>query len=110
MTPKSHTVIHRRYIAFSDVHDAANLVDGAFALKLFGDVGTNLAIEVDGHEGLFAGYTSVDFLAPTRGSDIVEPQAVLVKKGIRSRTIDFELRVMCRSADGTGVLPKEALQ
>ncbi|CAM3803917.1 hotdog domain-containing protein [Tsukamurella ocularis] len=125
-TATNATVVHRRYVAFSDAHYAGNLVDGAFALKLFGDVGTNLSIETDGHEGLFAGYSSVEFLAPIRGGDIVEAQATLVKKGNRSRTIDFELRVACRAADdtgrsrlldqpiiavrarGTGVLPKDA--
>ncbi|BDH58435.1 hotdog domain-containing protein [Tsukamurella sp. PLM1] len=126
MTTDHPTVVHRRYVAFSDAHYAGNLVDGAFALKLFGDAGTDLGIEVDGHEGLFAGYSSVEFLAPIRGGDIVEAQAVLAEKGTRSRTIDFELRVMCRAdgdtgrsrvldppivavrARGTGVLPKEA--
>lgn len=121
------SVTHRRYVAFSDAHYAGNLVDGAFALKLFGDVGTNLSIEVDGHEGLFAGYSSVEFLAPVRGGDVVEARATLAAKGTRSRTIDFELRVTCRAADdsgrsqvlappivavrasGTGVLPMDAL-
>ncbi|MET9326621.1 acyl-CoA hydrolase [Tsukamurella sp. NPDC003166] len=127
-TTDTPTVIHRRYVAFSDAHYAGNLVDGAFALRLFGDVGTNLGIEVDGHEGLFAGYSSVEFLAPVRGGDVVEAQAVLATKGTRSRTIDFELRILCRATDdsgssrvldtplvavrarGTGVLPKEAEQ
>ncbi|NMN95880.1 hotdog domain-containing protein [Antrihabitans stalactiti] len=99
MTTKA---IHRRYVAFSDAHYAGNLVDGAYALKLFGDVGTNLAIEMDGHEGLFAGYSSVEFLAPIRGGDVVEAEAQLVKKGNRSRTVDFELRVICRGSDDTG--------
>ncbi|MCP2298626.1 3-aminobutyryl-CoA ammonia-lyase [Nocardia amikacinitolerans] len=94
--------VHRRYVAFSDAHYAGNLVDGAFALKLFGDVGTNLSIEIDGHEGLFAGYSSVEFLAPVRGGDVVEAEARLVKKGNRSRTVDFELRVLCRAADDSG--------
>ncbi|MGW5437115.1 hotdog domain-containing protein [Nocardia asteroides] len=94
--------VHRRYVAFSDAHYAGNLVDGAYALKLFGDVGTNLAIELDGHESLFAGYSSVDFLAPIRGGDVVEAEASLVKKGNRSRTVDFELRVVCRGSDDTG--------
>ncbi|NMO00643.1 acyl-CoA hydrolase [Gordonia sp. TBRC 11910] len=96
------TVIHRRYVAFSDAHYAGNLVDGAYALKLFGDVGTNLSIETDGHEGLFAGYESVEFLAPIRGGDVVEAQATLARKGNRSRTVDFELRVVCRGSDDTG--------
>ncbi|MFD6269296.1 hotdog domain-containing protein [Nocardia asteroides] len=94
--------VHRRYVAFSDAHYAGNLVDGAYALKLFGDVGTNLAIELDGHESLFAGYSSVDFLAPIRGGDVVEAEATLVKKGNRSRTVDFELRVICRGSGDTG--------
>lgn len=96
------TSIHRRYVAFSDAHYAGNLVDGAYALKLFGDVGTNLSIELDGHEGLFAGYSSVEFLAPVRGGDVVEAEARLVKVGNRSRTVDFELRVVCRAADDSG--------
>ncbi|MFF2114466.1 acyl-CoA hydrolase [Rhodococcus sp. ACS1] len=94
--------VHRRYVAFSDAHYAGNLVDGAYALKLFGDVGTNLSIELDGHEGLFAGYSSVEFLAAVRGGDVVEAEATLVKKGNRSRTVDFELRVICRVSDDTG--------
>ncbi|MGV9734907.1 hotdog domain-containing protein [Rhodococcus aetherivorans] len=96
------TAVHRRYVAFSEAHYAGNLVDGAFALKLFGDVGTNLSIEIDGHEGLFAGYSSVEFLAPVRGGDVVEAEATLVTKGNRSRTVDFELRVICRASDGAG--------
>ena len=96
------TAIHRRYVAFSDAHYAGNLVDGAFALKLFGDVGTNLSIELDGHEGLFAGYSSVEFLAPIRGGDIVEAKAQLVRKGNRSREVAFELGVICRTTDDTG--------
>lgn len=102
------SVVHRRYVAFSDAHYAGNLVDGAFALKLFGDVGTDLAIETDGHEGLFAGYSSVEFLAPVRGGDVVEAEARLVAKGNRSRTVDFELRVLCRAVGDSGrsaVLP-----
>ncbi|WP_374612293.1 hotdog domain-containing protein [Gordonia sp. (in: high G+C Gram-positive bacteria)] len=98
----SAKAIHRRYVAFSDAHYAGNLVDGAYALKLFGDVGTNLSIELDGHEGLFAGYSSVEFLAPVRGGDVVEAEASLVRKGNRSRTVDFELRVLCRGTDDAG--------
>ncbi|MBV6761926.1 hotdog fold domain-containing protein [Rhodococcus opacus] len=96
------TAVHRRYVAFSDANYAGNLVDGAYALKLFGDVGTNLSIELDGHEGLFAGYSSVEFLAAVRGGDVVEAEAKLVKKGNRSRTVDFELRVICRASGDTG--------
>ena len=95
-------VVHRRYVAHSDAHYAGNLVDGAYSLKLFGDAGTHLAIVADGHESLFAGYTSVEFRAPVRGGDIVEVEARLAAKGNRSRTVDFELRVICRAVDDSG--------
>ncbi|CAL9592731.1 hotdog domain-containing protein [Streptomyces sp. enrichment culture] len=91
-------VVHQRYVA----HYAGGLVDGAYSLKLFGDAGTHLAITVDGHESLFAGYSSVEFLAPVRGGDIVEVEARLAARGRRSRTVEFELRVLCRSLDETG--------
>ncbi|NWF24801.1 acyl-CoA hydrolase [Streptomyces sp. PKU-EA00015] len=95
-------VVHQRYVAHSDAHYAGNLVDGAFSLKLFGDAGTHLAIVVDGHESLFAGYSSVEFLAPVRGGDVIEVEARLAAEGRRSRTVEFELRVICRSLDETG--------
>jgi 3-aminobutyryl-CoA ammonia-lyase len=95
-------VVHRRYVAHSEAHYAGNLVDGAFGLKLFGDAGTHLAIVTDGHESLFAGYSSVEFLAPVRGGDVIEVEARLAAKGNRSRTIDFELRVIARALDDTG--------
>ena len=43
---------------------AANLVDGARMLALFGDVATELLIRHDGDEGLFRAYDAVEFLAP----------------------------------------------
>ncbi|NBH12049.1 hotdog domain-containing protein [Amycolatopsis sp. SID8362] len=95
-------VVHQRYVAYSDAHYAGNLVDGAYSLKLFGDAGTHLAILSDGHESLFAGYSSVEFLAPVRGGDVIEVEARLAAKGTRSRTVDFELRVICRSVDESG--------
>ncbi len=95
-------VVHQRYVAYSDAHYAGNLVDGAYSLKLFGDAGTHLAIVTDGHESLFAGYSSVEFLAPVRGGDVIEVEASLAAKGTRSRTVDFELRIICRSLDDTG--------
>ncbi|MFC3448542.1 hotdog fold domain-containing protein [Amycolatopsis speibonae] len=95
-------VIHQRYVAHAEAHYAGNLVDGAFGLALFGDAGTHLAIVTDGHEGLFAGYSSVEFLSPVRGGDVIEVEARLAAKGTRSRTIDFELRVIARAVDRTG--------
>lgn len=95
-------VVHQRYVAYSEAHYAGNLVDGAYSLKLFGDAGTHLSIVGDGHESLFAGYSSVEFLAPVRGGDVIEVEARLAARGARSRTVDFELRIICRSLDETG--------
>lgn len=92
-------IVHRRYVPHGDAHYGGNLVDGAFGLALFGDAATHLSVVHDRHEGLFAGYSSIDFLAPVRGGDVVEVEARLIGVGERSRSVAFELRVLCR-ADG----------
>lgn len=95
-------VVHRRYVPHSDAHYGGNLVDGAYGLALFGDAATHLSIVQDGHEGLFAGYTSVEFLAPVRGGDVVEVEARLTSVGTRSRSVAFDLRVLCRAERQNG--------
>lgn len=90
------TVVHRRYIPYSHAHYAGNLVDGAYALAAFGDVATEVCIRVDGDEGLFASYADVQFAAPMRAGDVLEISATVTRMGNRSRTIDFEARVVCR--------------
>ena len=89
------TVVHRRYV--SGAHYGGGLVDGAFALGLFGDAATEVCIRTDGDEGLFAGYAEVRFLAPVRAGDVVEAAAVVVGAGDRSRTLDLRLTVVCRA-------------
>ena len=76
----------------ADAHYGGNLVDGARVLALFGDVATELMIRGDGDEGLFAGYESVEFLAPVRAGDYVEASGRIVSKGNRSRAMEFEAR------------------
>ena len=93
----------------SHAHYAGNLVDGAYVLALFGDVATELCIRVDGDEGLFASYSSVEFLAPVRGGDVVEATATLVRKGRRSRELEFAARVVCRSRPDRGPSAAEVL-
>ena len=90
------TVTHRRYVPYSHAHYAGNLVDGAYALALFGDVATEVCIRMDGDEGLFASYSDVQFLAPVRAGDVVEVEARVVRVGNRSRSIAFTCRVLCR--------------
>jgi 3-aminobutyryl-CoA ammonia-lyase len=89
-------VTHRRYVPYAHAHYAGNLVDGAYSLGLFGDVATELCIRLDGDEGLFASYSDVQFRAPVRAGDVLEVVATVTRMGTRSRTVDFECRVVCR--------------
>ncbi len=109
-----------------DAHYGGNLVDGARMLALFGDVATELLIALDGDEGLFVAYDSVEFLAPVYAGDYIEASGEIVAVGNTSRKMRFEARkviavrsdinesaadllaepvVVCR-ASGTCVTPK----
>jgi len=111
----------------SDAHYGGNLVDGAKMLQFFGDVATELLIRNDGDEGLFAGYESVEFLAPVFAGDYIEASGEIIKVGNTSRKMSFlakkvirplpeindsaaevldEPIVVCR-AIGTCVVPKD---
>ena len=59
-------IVHRRYVPYSHAHYAGNLVAGAYSLKLFGDVATEMCIVTDNDEGLFASYSDVQFKEPVR--------------------------------------------
>ncbi|MDG4787164.1 hotdog fold domain-containing protein [Micromonospora sp. WMMD1102] len=103
------TVLHRRYVPYSHAHYAGNLVDGAYALGLFGDVATEVCIRTDGDEGLFAGYADVRFAAPIRAGDVLEVAATVVRVGSRSRTLELECRVVCRGRPDRGGSAAEVL-
>jgi 3-aminobutyryl-CoA ammonia-lyase len=96
------SVTHRRYVPASHAHYGGNLVDGAYVLGLFGDVGTELAIRMDGDESLLASYSDVQFLAPVFAGDVVEVTAAVVQVGRRSRELAFEARVTCRAEPERG--------
>ncbi len=117
----------RMRMSMHDAHYGGNLVEGAKMLTLFGDVATELLILNDGDEGLFAGYESVEFLAPVYAGDYIEAVVEIVKVGNSSRKMVFEARkvivprpdlndsacdvleepiVVCR-ATGTCVVPKD---
>jgi 3-aminobutyryl-CoA ammonia-lyase len=89
-------VVHRRYVPYSDAHYAGNLVDGAYSLKLFGDVATEMCIVTDGDEGLFASYSDVQFKEPVRAGDVLEIVCELAKVGSRSRVLDLSVSVVAR--------------
>lgn len=126
MTQSSSSLLRLRMSAH-DAHYGGNLVDGARMLALFGDVATELLIRMDGDEGLFVAYDSVEFLAPVYAGDYVEAQGWIESVGNTSRKMRFEARkviatrpdvnesaadvladpvVVCR-ASGTCVTPKE---
>lgn len=125
-TGEGLTALLRVRMSNLDAHYGGNLVDGARMLALFGDLATELLIRLDGDEGLFASYDSVQFTAPVYAGDYIEAEGRIVKMGNASRRMEFEARkviaarpdisesaadvldppvVVCR-ATGTCVTPK----
>lgn len=94
-------VTHRRYVPYAHAHYAGDLVDGAYALGLFGDVATEVCIRTDGDEGLFASYSDVQFRAAVRAGDVVQVSATVTRVGTRSRTLQFVCEVVCRGTGGS---------
>jgi 3-aminobutyryl-CoA ammonia-lyase len=103
------TATHRRYVPYSHAHYAGNLVDGAYVLGLFGDVATEMCIQADGDEGLFASYSDVQFLQPLRAGDVVEVTATITRVGNRSRELDFSAYVVCRGRPEVSASAAEVL-
>ena len=85
-----------------DAHYAGELVDGARMLALFGDLATELLIRLDGDEGLFRAYESIEFLAPVFAGDYIEATAELTRVGGSSRQMRFEARKVISNVRGTG--------
>ena len=117
----------RMRMSSHDAHYGGNLVDGARMLQLFGDVSTELLIQLDGDEGLFKSYDIVEFMAQVFEGDFIEAEGEIVNVGNSSRKMVFEARkvivprpdisdsaadvlaepiVVCR-ASGTCVTPKD---
>ncbi len=94
-------------------HYAGGLVDGAHMLKLFGDVATELLIRLDGDEGLFRAYESIEFLAPVYAGDFIEAEGFIIELGKTSRKIEFVARKvispLATSAGGLAVSSAEVL-
>src|SRR5579871_6489346 len=95
------SAVLRLRMSAHDAHYGGQLVDGARVLGLFGDVATELLIRLDGDEGLFRAYESVEFLAPVFAGDYLQVTAELVAVGNTSRRMRFEaleVSVSARSA------------
>jgi 3-aminobutyryl-CoA ammonia-lyase len=82
---------HRLRLGISDAHYGGGLVSGAKLIELIHDVATELCIRSDGDEGLFAGYSSVEFLAPVHAGDLVEVIGRIVRFGRTSREMEFRV-------------------
>lgn len=79
----------RERMSETDAHYGGGLVSGARLLGLVHDVATELCIRSDGDEGLFAGYSSVEFLAPVRAGDFLEASGETIRFGASSREMHF---------------------
>src|SRR5262245_24942148 len=90
-----------------DAHYGGGLVDGARVLALFGDVATELLVRLDGDEGLFRAYESVDFLAPVFAGDYLEVEAELLSCGNTSRKMRFEARKVIQPVAAAGASAAE---
>ncbi len=77
-------------VSEKDVHYAGGLVNGAYVLGLFGDVGTELAVRFDGDEGLLAAYHSIELKSPVKAGDFLEITGWISKVGATSRTMQLE--------------------
>ncbi|EGK10394.1 hotdog domain-containing protein [Kroppenstedtia eburnea] len=85
----SEEVKIRLRMSQSDAHYGGDLVDGARMMSLFGDVATELLIRLDGDEGLFVAYDSVEFTAPVHAGDYIEATGKITRKGKTSRGMSF---------------------
>ncbi len=101
-------VVLRLRLGAHEAHYAGDLVDGARMLALFGDAATELLIRLDGDEGLFRAYESVEFLAPVFAGDYLEATAELVAVGSTSRRMRFEARKVVTNVRQAGLPPSAA--
>ena len=82
----------RLRVSEKDVHYAGGLVNGAYVIGLFGDVGTELMIRYDGDEGLLAAYNRIVLKSPVHAGDFLEVSGLITAAGNSSRTISLEAR------------------
>ena len=79
----------RLRVGSEDAH-YGTIAAGAFVMRLFGDLATEITVRRDGDEGLLRAYEKVEFLAPVRPGDFLECRATLVREGTTSRTFEAE--------------------
>src|SRR5438132_11554253 len=89
MTDQLVSASIRIRVGSEDAH-YGSIAAGAFVMKLFGDLATEITVRHDGDEGLLRAYEKVEFLAPGRPGDFLECKATRVRMGTTSRTFDAE--------------------
>lgn len=89
MSETTYESVIRLRMSEHDAHYGGRLVDGARMLSLFGDVATELLIQMDGDEGLFVAYDCVEFKAPVFAGDYIEARGKITKVGNTSRKMEF---------------------
>ncbi|NLY72014.1 MAG: 3-aminobutyryl-CoA ammonia lyase [Clostridiales bacterium] len=87
---EKYTSTIRVRMSYKDAHYGGNLIDGAHLVHIFGDVATELLIQIDGDEGLFLKYTDIEFLAPVYAGDFIEAHGEIYEAGNTSRKMRFE--------------------
>jgi 3-aminobutyryl-CoA ammonia-lyase len=76
-------------VGSEDAH-YGTIAAGAYVMKLFGDLATEITVRRDGDEGLLRAYEQIEFLAPVRPGDFLECRAKVVREGATSRTFEAE--------------------
>ena len=87
-----YEVMLRHRMSAGEAHYAGNLVQGAYIVNEWGDVGTELAIRLFGDESLFVGYSEVRYTAPVFAGDWMEYSGYIEKVGNTSFTCHFEAK------------------
>jgi 3-aminobutyryl-CoA ammonia-lyase len=84
----------RLRVSLHDAHYGGGdgIAAGAFVLRVFGDLVTEITIRTDGDEGLLAEYESVKFTSPVMPGDYIEADATLLRRTRLRRTVALEAR------------------
>jgi 3-aminobutyryl-CoA ammonia-lyase len=94
-------VVFHLMMSAKDGHYVGGLVNGAHILDIWGDVGTELMIRVDGDISLFLGYKNVKFTAPVYVGDFMEYHGWITEVGNQSYKCHFEAWKVATQLDRT---------
>ena len=94
-------VVHHVMMRGADGHYVGGLVNGARIVDMWGDVGTELMVYVDGDISLFLGYKNIKFTAPVYVGDFMEYHGWIEKVVNQSYTCHFEAWKVATMLDRT---------